>query len=154
MPPRVVEGLDELKALVGQHAGTSDWLDVTQSMIDSFADVTQDRQWIHVDPGRAKAESPYGTTIAHGFLTVSMLSHLQRQAVQIHGNFSRAINYGFNRIRFPAPVTCGSRIRLHSKLSALEEVEGGVQCTWDLSIEIEGQPKPALVAQWLSRMYV
>ena len=153
MSPRIVEGLDELKTLVGQQVGTSDWFEVSQSLIDQFADVTNDRQWIHVDSARAKTESPYGTTIAHGFLTVSLLSHLQRQAVQIRGDFSRAINYGFNRIRFPAPVTSGAQIRLHSTLSALEEVEGGMQCAWDLSIEIEGQPKPALVAQWLGRMY-
>ena len=153
MPPRIVNGIDELKTLVGQEVGISDWFEVTQTLIDSFAHVTMDEQWIHIDPKRAKTESPYGTTIAHGFLTVSLLSHLQRQAVQIRGDFSRAINYGFNRLRFPAPVTVGIRIRLHSKLSADEEVEGGVQCTWDLSIEIEGQTKPALVAQWLGRMY-
>jgi acyl dehydratase len=126
---------------------------VTQTLIDQFADATGDQQWIHVDPKRAKAESPYGTTIAHGFLTLSLLSQLHFQAVQIQGDFSRVINYGFNRVRFPAPVPAGARIRLHNTLYAIEEIEGGTQCTWDLSMEIEGQPKPALVAQWLGRMY-
>lgn len=153
MPPRIIEGLLELKTLVGQEVGTSDWFDVTQELIDKFADTTNDQQWIHVDPVRAKAESPYGTTIAHGFLTLSLLSQLQRQAVQVRGDFTRSINYGLNRVRFPAAVPAGSRVRLHSVLNAVDEVEGGAQCTWDLTIEIEGQPKPALVAQWLGRLY-
>ena len=153
MPPRIIEGLTELQQLVGQEVGVSDWLEVSQPLIDQFAKLTSDEQWIHVAPERAKSESPYGTTIAHGFLTLSMLSHLQRQAVQVRGEFTRAINYGFNRVRFPAPVASGSRIRLHSTLNALEEIDGGTQCTWDLLVEIEGHSKPALVAQWVGRMY-
>ncbi len=107
MPPRVIEGLVELKSLVGQQVGLGDWFVVDQPLIDAFAEVTKDRQWIHLDAARAKAESPYGTTIAHGFLTLSLLSHLHSQAVQVHGDFTRAINYGFNRVRFPAPVLAG-----------------------------------------------
>ena len=153
MLPRIVDGLAELKQLVGQEVGVSEWFEVTQVLIDKFADVTSDQQWIHVDPDRAKTDSPYGTTIAHGFLTLSLVSYLQRQAVQIRGDYSRVINYGFNRVRFPAAVPAGARVRLHSTLHAVEDVEGGVQCTWDLNVEIEGQPKPALVAQWLGRLY-
>lgn len=153
MSPRIVDGLPELKSLVGQEVGVSDWFEVSQSLIDQFAEVTNDKQWIHVDPQRAKIESPYKTTIAHGFLTLSLVSQLQRQAVQIKGEHSRVINYGFNKVRFPAAVRAGSRIRLHTVLNAVEEIEGGAQCTWDLSLEIEGEPKPALVAQWLGRLY-
>ncbi len=153
MSPRIVEGLAELQGLVGQEVGVSDWFEVSQSVINQFADATGDQQWIHVDPERAKTDSPYGTTIAHGFLTLSLLSHLQRQALELRGPFSRAINYGFNRVRFPAAVPAGARVRLHSTLNAIEEIEGGAQCTWDLSVEIEGQSKPALVAQWLGRLY-
>lgn len=153
MPPRIIEGLDELRRVVGQEVGVSDWLEVSQTLIDKFADATGDRQWIHVDPVRAKAESPYGTTIAHGFLTLSLLGQLQFQAVSVRGEFSRTINYGLNRVRFPSPVLAGARIRLHSVLKAVEEIEGGAQCTWDLTMEIEGQTKPALVAQWIGRLY-
>jgi acyl dehydratase len=153
MSSRIINGLAELQGLVGQEVGVSDWLEVSQTLIDKFADATGDRQWIHVDPERAKRESPYGTTIAHGFLTLSLLSQLQFQAVQIRGDFSRTINYGLNRVRFTAAVPAGARIRLHSTLHAVEEIDGGAQCTWDLTIEIESPPKPALVAQWLGRMY-
>jgi acyl dehydratase len=153
MPLRIIDGLAELQSLVGQEVGVSDWFEVSQDLIDRFADVTGDRQWIHIDPQRARSESPYGTTIAHGFLTLSLLSRLHGEAVQIRGDFSRTINYGFNRLRFPAAVPAGERIRLHSTLHALDEIEGGAQCTWDLVVEIEGQPKPALVAQWLGRLY-
>jgi len=153
MPPRIIENLDELRSLVGLEVGVSDWLEVTQPLIDRFAELSGDRQWIHVDPQRAKTESPYGTTIAHGFLTLSLVSQLHAQAVRVRGNHTRAINYGFNRLRFPAAVPAGSRIRLHSTLEAIDDVEGGVQLTWGLSVEVEGQPKPALDAQWLVRLY-
>jgi len=153
MSPRVIDGIDELRALVGQEAGVSGWLEVSQASIDAFSELTGDRQWIHVDPARAKAESPYGTTIAHGFLTLSLVSQLHAQAVQIRGHHTRAINYGFNRVRFPAAVPVRARIRLHSTLEAIDEIDGGVQLTWGVSIEIEGQAKPAVAAQWLVRLY-
>jgi acyl dehydratase len=153
MPPRVINGYQELQACVGQQVGTSDWFVIDQQLIDSFADVTRDRQWIHVDPARAQAESPYKATVAHGFLTLSLLSHLQAQAVQVQGEFTRAINYGFNKVRFPAPVRVGSRVRLHTSLQSLEQVEGGVQATWNVTVEIEGSSKPAVAAEWLSRFY-
>jgi acyl dehydratase len=151
--PRSISSLDELRGLVGKEVGVSNWFVLSQDLVDRFADLTHDPQWIHIDPERAKRESPYGTTIAHGFLTLSLLSHLQRQAVQIHGDFSRAINYGLNRVRFPSAVPVGVRIRVHSTLAAVDDIDGGAQITWDASIEIEGQQKPALVAQWLIRLY-
>jgi acyl dehydratase len=153
MVQRVIDGLDELRRLVGQEIGVSDWFEVTQSLIDAFAELTGDRQWIHVDPERARAESPYGTTVAHGFLTLSLLSQLHGQVVQIHGDYRRAINFGFNRVRFPAAVPAGARVRVRSALEALEEIPAGAQLTWAVSVEIEGQSKPAVAAQWLVRLY-
>jgi acyl dehydratase len=152
MPPRQIDDLAELSSLIGQEVGISDWLAVGQALIAAFAEVTGDRQWIHLDAERCRGESPYGTTIAHGFLTLSLLSQLHAQAVQV-GGFRRAINYGLNRVRFPAPVPAGARIRTHSTLQALEQIEGGVQLTWMITIEVEGQPRPALVAEWLIRHY-
>jgi acyl dehydratase len=153
MPQCVIEGLDELRRRVGQEVAVGEWFDVSQSLIDSFAALTGDRQWIHIDARRAAAESPYGTTIAHGLLTLSLISQMHAQAVQIRGDYTRAINYGFNRVRFPAAVKAGAKIRIHSTLGAIDEVEGGVQLSWDVVFEIEGQAKPALAAQWLVRHY-
>jgi acyl dehydratase len=153
MSPRVIDGIDNLRGVVGQEVGVSDWFEITQELIDAFAALTSDRQWIHVDQERAKAESPYGTTVAHGFLTLSLVSQLHGQAVRIQGDHTRAINYGFNRVRFPAAVPAGARIRAHSTLENVEEIPCGVQLTWAVSVEIEGQSKPAVVAQWLVRLY-
>ncbi len=153
MTARTINGLDELRSLVGQEVGTSDWLQVTQAMIDAFADVTRDRQWIHLDVERAKRESPFGTTIAHGFLTLSLLSHLHGQAVSINADQKMAINYGLNRVRFVSPVPAGSRIRACSKVQAVEEIAGGVQVTWLITVELEQSEKPALVAEWIGRLY-
>lgn len=150
---RMITGIDELRRLVGEDVGVSDWFVVSQELVNRFGELTHDRQWIHTDPARAARESPYGTTIVHGFLTLSLLSYLQRQAVQIQGDFSRAINYGLNRVRFPAAVPVGSRIRVRSKLAMIEAIEGGVQVAWDATIEVEGQQKPAMAAQWLVRLY-
>ena len=153
MPTRVIEGINELRALVGQEVGVGDWFEVTQERIAAFADATLDRQWIHVDAERARAESPYGTTVAHGFLTLALVSHLHGKAVQVRGGFTRGINYGLNRVRFPAPVRAGARVRPRSTLQGIEDVPGGVQLTWQVSVEVEGEPKPALVAEWLVRLY-
>jgi acyl dehydratase len=150
---RVIEGIGELKSLVGQQVGTSDWLTVSQEQIRAFAEVTGDRQWIHVDTERARAESPIGTTIAHGFLTLSLLSRLHAQAVQVRGDFKMAINYGLNRVRYPSPVPAGSRIRAHSTLQSVDEIPGGIQALWLVTVEMEGHPKPALVAEWIVRFY-
>jgi len=147
--PRVINGLDELRSLVGQEAGVSDWMPVTQQMIDRFADVTHDHQWIHVDVERAKRETPFGSTIAHGFLTVSLLPELARQAVEVHGDFKMRINYGFNRLRFVSPVRSGANIRAHFAPQRVTENE----VTWEVTVEVEGSEKPALVAEWLGRFY-
>ena len=153
MSQRVIDGLVELRSLVGQEVGLSDWFTVTQERINAFAEVTEDRQWIHCDADRARAESPYGTTIAHGFLTLSLLSHLLAQAVRVRGPFSRVINYGLNRVRFPAAVPAGGRIRARCALRAVEDVPGGFQIAWAVTMECEGQPKPVMVAESLSRLY-
>ena len=154
MPQRVIDGLVELRSLVGQEVGVSDWFTLTQERINAFAEVTEDRQWIHCDADRARAESPYGTTIAHGFLTLSLLGHLLSQAVRLTGPLSRKINYGLNRVRFPAAVPAGARIRARCTLQAAEEVPGGLQLAWVVTMECEGQPKPVMVAESLSRIYL
>jgi acyl dehydratase len=153
MPQRVLDGVVELQGLVGQEVGVSDWFTLTQERINTFAEVTEDRQWIHCDVKRARSESPYGTTIAHGFLTLSLLGHLLSQAVQVRGPFSRRINYGLNRVRFPAAVPAGARIRARCALQAVEEIPGGLQIAWVVTVECEGQPKPVMVAESLSRLY-
>jgi acyl dehydratase len=147
--PRVVNSLDELRALTGQEVGASDWLTVTQEMINRFADVTDDHQWIHVDVERAKRESQFGTTIAHGFLTVSLLPRLTREAVEVRGNFKMRVNYGFNRLRFVSPVPAGARIR--ARLTPQKVAENEV--TWLVTVDVEGSEKPAVVAEWLGRFY-
>ena len=153
MTQRVIEGIEELKSLVGQEVNASDWFEVTQSRINAFADATEDHQWIHIDTERAKADSPFKTTIAHGFLTLSLLPHLAAQAFKVQGDFKMGINYGLNRLRFVSPVPAGSRIRARFMLHAVEDVPGGAQLTWSVTVEIEGGQKPALVAEWLVRYY-
>ena len=147
--PRVVNGLDELRALIGQEAGASEWVTVTQGMIDQFADLTDDHQWIHVDVERAKREMPFGSTIAHGFLTVSLLPRLAREAVDVRGDFKMRINYGFNRLRFVSPVKAGARIRARFTPQKVTENE----VTWLVTVDVEGSEKPAIVAEWLGRFY-
>ena len=151
MPQRVIDGAVELRGLVGQEVGVSDWFTLTLERINAFAEVTEDRQWIHCDADRARAESPYGTTIAHGYLTLSLLSHLLSQAVRVGGSFSRKINYGLNRVRFPAAVPAGAGIRARCTLQAAEEVPGGLQIAWVVTMECEGQSRPVMVAERLSR---
>jgi len=152
MPTRIFENVDELRALNGQEIGVSEWLTIDQKMIDAFAAATGDQQWIHVDPARAKAESPYGRTVAHGFLTLTLVSRLSAQAIQVRG-FKLRVNYGVNRLRFPAPVLVDARVRAHITLGAVEEIEGGVHLVWNVVVEMEGSPKPALAVEWLVRYY-
>jgi acyl dehydratase len=147
--PRIINGLDELRAFTGQEVGVSEWLPVTQKMIDQFAELTGDPQWIHVDVERAKRETPFGGTIAHGFLTVSLLPHLARQAVDVRGDFKMRINYGFNKLRFVSPVRAESKIR--ARFTAQQVTENTV--TWLVTVEVEGSEKPAIVAEWLGRFY-
>jgi len=144
--------LEELAAKVGQEVVVSDWLEVTQERIDQFADATGDHQWIHVDVERARRELPFGTTIAHGFLTLSLLSHFLNNSLEF-GNSKMGVNYGCNRLRFTAPVKAGSRLRARFKLKEFQRIEGGVQMIWDVAMECEGQQKPVLVAEWVGRRY-
>ena len=153
MPLRIIEGLEELKTLVGQEVGSSDWVEIPQSRIDAFASATEDRQWIHLDVERARRESPFGNTIAHGFLTLSMISHLASLAVKIRGDFKMGVNYGLNKVRFTSPVPSGSRIRGRFTLQSVAAIGNGVQITWSVVVETEGAQKPSLVAEWLVRQY-
>ncbi|MFF5965440.1 MaoC family dehydratase [Streptomyces collinus] len=146
-----VNGLDELKKLAGSDLGTSEWIEVTQERINTFADATGDHQWIHVDPERAK-DGPFGAPIAHGYLTLSLFIPLFTELLDVQGVTTK-VNYGLNKVRFPSPVKVGSRIRLTAKLAEVEEVPGGVQITVEGAIEIEGATKPAAVLQSLSRFY-
>jgi acyl dehydratase len=146
-----ITGLDELRRAEGETLGTSDWHEVTQEAIDAFADVTGDHQWIHVDPERAR-DTPFGGTIAHGYYTLSLAPMLTSQVMSLEG-FAFAINYGLNRVRFPAPVPVGSRVRATVRLASLEDVPGGAQITLELTFEVEGGDKPACVAETVARVY-
>lgn len=152
MPVTVVEGVEGVRSLVGQHLGFSDWEQITQERINLFADATGDHQWIHVDVERAKA-GPFGTPIAHGYLTLSLIPILVPQIIDIRG-FAMGINYGCDKVRFPSPVPVGSRLRAGAVLDQLTEVPGGIQTQLTLTIEIEGATKPACVAVVLLRRYV
>jgi acyl dehydratase len=153
MPPLILENLDALKDFTGREIAVSDWLQVTQDRIRQFAEVTEDRQWIHLDPDRAQKESPYATTIAHGFLTLSLLSHLMHQALQIQGGVRMAVNYGFNRVRFPSPVRAGSKIRGRFTLQSLTEVGKARETVFSVVVEDQDQGKPCCVAEWVVRYY-
>jgi acyl dehydratase len=157
MPARVIESLESLKNLVGTELGTSDWLVVTQERISAFAETTEDRQWIHIDAERAARESPYGTTIAHGFLTLSLISDFMKQTIELRG-VRMAINYGLNRVRFPRPVVSGSRIRARFVLQALKDIPGGVEAVHAVTVESDStdarsSTKPCCVAEWVVRYY-
>lgn len=145
-------GPDALMKLVGTDLGSSDWIDVTQERVDTFADATGDHQWIHTDVEKAKA-GPFGAPIAHGYLTLSLFIPLFTELLDVVGVTTK-VNYGLNKVRFPSPVTVGSRIRLVARLAEAREVPGGVQITVDGVIEIEGGTKPAAVLQSVSRFYV
>lgn len=143
-----VEHPADMKAHIGEKIGTSEWVLVDQPMINAFADATGDHQWIHVDVERAKREMPGGNTIAHGYLTLSLLPRLGESIYRIRKT-SRAINYGTNKVRFTAMVPAGSRVRLSQVLKGVEDVKGGVRMTFESTVEIEGSEKPALVAEAL-----
>jgi acyl dehydratase len=153
MPTLILDSLRSLKDYVGREIGTTDWLPVMQERILQFADTTGDRQWIHVDPERARRESPYGATIAHGFLTLSLMSHFMREAIQLPGNVRQTINYGLNRVRFPAPVRAGEKIRARIRLQSCRELQGSVEAVFDITIEAEGAEKPCCAAEWILRYY-
>ena len=144
--------MSPLEALVGKEM-VSPWREITQDAIARFAEISGDRQWIHVDVDRARRESEYGTTIAHGFFTLSLTSQLLRDAVGAIGGTRMSINYGLNKVRFPAPVPAGSRVRGRCTLRQLEPIDGGVQATWGVLIERDGGAKPCCAAEWLVRYY-
>ena len=147
-----LNGTEEIKAHVGEELGVSDWHEVTQEDVNRFAEVTGDDYWIHIDVERAKKESPFGGTIAHGYYTLSLAPMFTEQILALEG-FAFAVNYGLNKVRFPAPLPVGSRVRMHAQLKALEDVPGGAQMTVEVTFEREGGDKPVCVAEMLTRVY-
>ena len=147
-----VRGLEELKALAGKNLGSSGWLEITQHRVNTFADATGDHQWIHVDVERAKS-GPFGGTIAHGYLTLSLIIPLFAELLHVQ-DVKMGVNYGLEKVRFPSPVRVGSRIRLNASVQSAQEVAGnGVQTQFDFTVEVEGSDKPACIAQALYRHY-
>jgi acyl dehydratase len=153
MPTLVLESLQILKDYVGREIATTGWLVVTQERILQFAEATGDHLWIHVDPERARRESPYGAAIAHGFLTLSLMNHFMKEAIELPGSVRRTINYGLNRVRFPAPVRAGEKIRARVRLQSCQELQGCVEAVFDITIEAENAVKPCCVAEWILRYY-
>ena len=149
---REIHNLAELKSLVGQEVATSDWVEVTQQRINTFAEATGDLQWIHIDVERSKRESPFGGPIAHGFLTLSLLPMLMQNAITMT-NVKMGVNYGLNKVRFVSPVPAGSKVRAKMRLLSVEDIKDGAQMTWEVTIEREGSDRPACVAESISRRY-
>ena len=147
-----MEVVDRLQAMVGEEVGVTDWMEITQDRVDAFADATDDHQWIHVDPEQA-ATGPFGGTIAHGFLTLALTVPLSAAVELDVGSPQMGINYGLEKVRFPAPVPVGSRIRARVGLVGVSEVPGGIQVNRQVTIEVEGSEKPAMVAETVSRYY-
>ena len=151
MAARTINGTDELRSLIGEHLGYSDYVEITQDQVNQFADATGDHQWIHVDVERATA-GPFGAPIAHGYLTLSLGPALSPQIYSV-GGFKMGVNYGAEKIRFPAPVPVGSKLRLGATLLGVDEVAGGIQMKMEFSFEVEGAAKPSCVAEVLFRLY-
>jgi len=151
MPTTTLTGPDEVKAAVGQELGVSDWYEVTQATIDQFAEVTGDHQWIHVDPERA-AQTPFGGTIAHGLFTLSLGPKFSYEIMDMQG-FAFGVNYGYGRVRFPAPLPVGSKVRMRAALTNVDDVPGGIQITVTQTFEREGEEKPVCVAESLARLF-
>ena len=154
MPKRVIASVEELKSLAGQEVAVSEPFQITQDQINRFADVSGDHQWIHVDVERARRESPYKTPIAHGFLTLSLLSRLAGDTLQVGAGRRMGINYGLNRVRFAAPVPAGSTLRARFRLVSVKDLADSHEIIWDVQVNVEGQEKPALVAEWVTRYYL
>jgi acyl dehydratase len=152
MPDIEPNPMEDIRNQVGRELAVSPWLTITQERIDRFAEATGDRQWIHVDPERAAKESPFGATIAHGYLTLSLVPHMMAQALPAP-RARMSLNYGLNRVRFTAPVRSNDRIRTRFTLAAVRDVPGGLQLTWHAVVEIEGQHKPACVVEMIARRY-
>ncbi len=147
-----IAGISGLKERVGDHLGYSDYVEITQEQVNTFADATGDHQWIHVDPERAKAESPFGGPIAHGYLTLSLGPMLAPQIMRVEG-IKMGVNYGCEKVRFPAPVPVGSKVRLGAELTGVDDIPGGAQVAMTFTFEVEGAPKPSCVASILFRYY-
>jgi len=154
MPTLELKSPQSLEELVGKHIGVSEWLRVTQERIAEFAEATEDRQWIHLDGARAVKESPYGTTIAHGFLTLSMVSRFLSEIIRFQNPVRLTVNYGLNRVRFPAPAPVGSRIRGSIAMHAFKDLSDSVEAIYSVTIERENSEKPACVAEWIVRYYL
>jgi len=152
--PLLLKNPQALKEFVGREIGVTDWFRLTQERIEQFAHATEDRQWIHLDRMRASKESPYGGTIAHGFLTLSLIAHFVHEVMRIEGGLRLAVNYGLNRVRFPAAVPAESRIRARVGLLAFKEVSDSLEAMYRVAVEIEGAEKPGCVAEWIVRYYV
>lgn len=148
----IIKTLDDLKGFAGREIAVTNWFEITQERINQFADATGDHQWIHTDPKRAQGESPYGTTIAHGFLTLSLVPQFLKDAVQL-ADVRMAINYGLNRVRFPSAVLAGSRIRARTVLQSMREMTDSAEAVFSITIESQGSDKPCCVAEWLARYY-
>src|SRR5579864_9354899 len=154
MPPLVVEDPHSLRHFVGREIATTEWFSVTPDRIEQFAEVTEDRQWIHVDRERAERDSPYGTTIAHGFLTLSLLSRFMKEAIQIRGGVRMSVNYGLNRVRFPSAARADSKIRVRFTLQSLKDVPDALEAVFAARVEVQGSDKPCCVAEWVVRYYM
>ena len=152
MTARTIDGVDGLKAVVGEHLGYSPWVEISQERVNQFADATGDHQWIHVDVERARKEMPDGKTIAHGYLTLSLVPRLAATLMRVKKR-SRGVNYGSNKVRFISPVPAGTRIRLRQRIANVEEVQGGVRVTSEMTVEVEGQQRPALIAETMGLSY-
>lgn len=152
MAKRIIEDLEELKGMVGQEIGVSDWISISQERVNTFADATGDHQWIHVDPERAKKESPYGGAIAHGYLTLSLAPYFLQQIMDIKKK-RMGVNYGLNKVRFPAPVPVPGKLRMRADMAEAEEIKGGIQAVIKFTFEVEGQEKPSCIAEAIFRYY-
>ncbi len=153
MPPLVIETPRSLSDFAGREIALTDWFTVTQDRILQFAEVTDDQQWIHVDRKRTQRESPFGTTIAHGFLTLSLVSHFMREAIEIRSGVRMGINYGLNRVRFPSPVRSDSQVRARVRVHSVKELPDAVEATFAIAVEGQDSDKPHCVAEWIVRYY-
>lgn len=154
MPKHTFESLEEVKQAIGQEVAVTDWLTMTQDRVQQFADATGDHNWIHVDVERSRRESPFKETIAHGFLTLSLLAYFMGEAIGIKSGVRMGLNYGLNKVRWVSPVKVGSKIRARFTLASVKEVDGnGVEALYNATVESEGGTKPACVAEWLVRLY-
>ena len=153
MPALILYSLQSLQRYAGREIAVTEWLVMSQERVNRFADVTSDHQWIHVDAERARRESPYGAPVAHGFLTLSLMSQFLREAIQLPPGVRQTINYGLNRVRFPAPVRVGEKIRARILLLSCRELPDSLEATYEIAIETEGAKKPSCVAEWILRYY-